>query len=1329
VNILETGTADVINSPKIVKTASVVTAFDDFGRVTDSIDKGDFFDANDDLCVHVDYAKPKAMPNTNVHVRNAPAVQTVQDCHGVTLAKKSFEYDGLTPTPSGDPNVPPVVEVLNGFVTSSIVTRYDLDTHKSLGDIRLFDATYDDNGNLKTITRTRDNDGATKTETIGYDPFFSLSAVSVNSAASDTNGTSILSASLAPDPLTLNVKSTTDPNGTVRSATYDGFGRVTRSKITPPGGSEGILSSTTYNGFEFGSAAGRSIEQKVFTDAVTDVTAPGRTGKTSFDSLGRAIQTEVRLGGDYQNRTVVIGQHTYDALGRVKFAADPILSTDILNAYGTTYNFNTNGTPACHIRGPGMQPYTFSVDEAREIYPTCFGFNVLNNRAIQSRTDTDALLQTSPQAGVFRETIRDAKGRVLEQRTRQPAGDETELSAEDVVFDYDPLGHRTSMKRFKDPAHQASPVTTNWHYDSLGWMTKLVEDGVAPQTRTFDSWGEVTQTQWCDDLTTAPCPTKDRSSITRFDARGRVVHREDKSAGLTVPGTVNDYSYDTGVNSVTPPVTATHTAGRLAAASWPTGTVSFSYDVFGRTKAKVFTDTTVTPNKIYVESHDVHDDGSEKTLHLLLPDNAFRDEKVDYAYDTAGRVNSAVYNDSVSSQALFAASGSTPIYDIFGRINNAQYGLARYNATFAAQGRRLLADVKVTSGAHSREISFPLLNGVAAYDPVGRERQRSELIDGLGPNSRPPTALLRSYDALGRFNTSQDLQISTNTIQPDRSFAYDPLGSILTQTDPTTGHAGSVSLSYDPSDLDRVCGIGYGLATAPQPPNPCNVTYDGAGNVVTQPTGTGTRTLGYFPNGLVSSIADGASNASFAYDAFGGLQQLTVNTPTADQRADKYFGGFTKQRIENSRSVLNRQIPAPGLVATRHGANGGWTFAFGEARGTRFTIDHTGSFLQDVDYRPFGEVKFAHGASPGSAFYTSEQWNGGDLLKALGVVNLGARVYDPVIGRFLSRDPIISAGNPYAFANNDPINYSDRTGLSADPTRGPDLDITRANDDNKPIPPASWRPEMPDIPDVPDVPDAPEQSGCNLCESAGSNAPSSLERGIGNSVFASPDMSGLPAKSPAASTSGSRSSANTRYLPCGGLQPCAGGGKTEDDGIYACVFPRAGAPCTVKGAAADVAVTALGVVTAKVGPAILGRLWKRLFGRTEGAVVGDALRDGEEDVLGGVYRTASRSPRALVIGKNGSLEYVVNGQSVGSAGRAYASSGRLSLELVGVPDGEMRNFVPKLLEDFAEESGGPITEVFLLSPKNPALLKEFENSGFLVLNLPNGGVTIKKPSF
>ncbi len=511
------------------------------------------------------------------------------------------------------------------------------------------------------------------------------------------------------------------------------------------------------------------------------------------------------------------------------------------------------------------------------------------------------------------------------------------------MFGYDALGHMTSMTRYQDATNQTGAVTTTWHYDSLGWMTKLEEPGVAAQTRSFDNWGEITQVQWCEDLSAAPCPGQDRLSLTKYDAIGRVTHREDQAGGQTVPGTVNDYTYDVGVGNTTPPVTATNVIGRLASASWPTGAASFSYDGFGRVNTKVFTDTTVTPNKVYVETHDIHDDGSEKTLHLLLPDNGFKDEMVDYSYDTAGRIKSALYNDGVSPQSLFAASGTNPIYDVFGRINNAQYGLAQFNANFAAAGRRLLTDLKVTSGdaAHSREIAFSSgLSGVTTpADPAGRERLRTETKkDGTATVSSNSTW---SYDPIGRL-------IDGLTISGQRSYSYDALGNIQVMLNPALDNPEEVTMSYQAPALDRVCGITY--AQAPMPPT-CNVLYDGAGNITSQQTRSGTtRTLQYFPSGAVSGITDGGSNASFAYDAFGALQQLTVNTPQADVRADQYFGAFLKQRKEGAQSVLTRQIPAPGVVATQHGPTGGWTFAFGDGRGTRFVTDQSGAFVQDIDY-------------------------------------------------------------------------------------------------------------------------------------------------------------------------------------------------------------------------------------------------------------------------------------------------------------------------------------------------------------------------------------------
>jgi RHS repeat-associated protein len=1017
------GTADVIVSPQIVQSASSVTAFNDFGRVTDSVSQGDLADNGTKLCAHVDYATPPQTSNPTVHVLNAVAQQTVQDCNGVTLAKTRFEYDGFTTSAAN-----PVGQVSNGFVTSSTVTRYD-ENHGFLSDIRQFDSTYNFDGTLHEIKQIRD-DGAVKKVQFSYEPF-GLVATGATSTAYDPIGGTLpaLTVSSTPDSVTLNVTRMTDVNGMVWGKNFDGFGRVRQSLILPPGTPIGtntpnVLSSIAYNGFEFGASTPRSIVKKVFPDAVSFQnidSAPGRTGTVLLDSLGRATQTNIQLGADYQNQTVVAGERTYDLLGRVKFMADPILLTDnFAAAYGTTYNYNADGTPSCFVRGTGVQPADAVLDETNEIYPSCINRNFANNQEVVDVSTADATLTQA-----FKRINLNAMGRVLERSTQHHAWRGNTI-LNDVVFTYDALGHMTSMTRYQDPINK---VTTTWHFDSLGWLTRLDEDGVASQTRTFDSWGNLTMVQ----------QGADSRTITRYDGYGRPVHSEDQAStcGQPVPCPAADFSYDFNGGAIAG-VPRNNVLGRLASATWSTGQEWFTYDSFGQVNSRSFTDTGVTPNAHYYEIHERHDNGSENILHLALPDTNSQDERVTFAYDTAGRVNSEVYSSGGSSQMLFA----NPSYDPFGRLTAARYGLASFNAAYAATGRRLLNSVSVVgtnyvgSVLDNRALLFqplaPQMGISRAYDPMGRKRAWFESrpdpnsVDGDGV--MVTGGILASYDSIGRLSQAGLLGGNGLAASSTRSFTYDALGNLTQQTDASTGNPGSVSLFYQAPDLERVCSLAYGNAQAAAP---CNVAYNGAGNIISQPTRTGTRTLQYFPNGAVSTIQDGGSNASFTYDAFGALQQLTVGGP-ADVRADKYFGAFIKQRKEGAQSVLARQIPLPGLTATRHGPTGGWTFAFGDGRGARFATDQTGAFVQDIDYQPFGEVRNPTGATPGSTNYTSEQWNGGDLLAAFGLVKLGARFYDPVTGRFLSRDPIIGK-NPYAFASNDPINRADPTGLDDPP--------------------------------------------------------------------------------------------------------------------------------------------------------------------------------------------------------------------------------------------------------------------------------------------------------
>ena len=266
-------------------------------------------------------------------------------------------------------------------------------------------------------------------------------------------------------------------------------------------------------------------------------------------------------------------------------------------------------------------------------------------------------------------------------------------------------------------------------------------------------------------------------------------------------------------------------------------------------------------------------------------------------------------------------------------------------------------------------------------------------------------------------------------------YNYDALGNTVGLND-LVGNAGA-TMSFGSGDRDRVCRIGYGSGglggTA------CNVGHDGAGNIIDQATRTGHRTLSYFVSGKVRGIMEGTAQATFRYNPFSNVQELDVSgAGVSDTRHDRRYGQLIERRDQvvngTTTTFISRKIPGPGgVLATRRGTGKNWVFQFREPRGNRFFIDGNGAFVQDVNYLPYGEAE-SSGVQPGSAQYSSTQWNEGDALAAFNLSHLGMRLYDPVIGRFLSRDPLIvprtaATTNSYAFAMNDPINRSDPSGM------------------------------------------------------------------------------------------------------------------------------------------------------------------------------------------------------------------------------------------------------------------------------------------------------------
>ncbi|WP_420713206.1 RHS repeat-associated core domain-containing protein [Streptomyces sp. Tu 6176] len=85
---------------------------------------------------------------------------------------------------------------------------------------------------------------------------------------------------------------------------------------------------------------------------------------------------------------------------------------------------------------------------------------------------------------------------------------------------------------------------------------------------------------------------------------------------------------------------------------------------------------------------------------------------------------------------------------------------------------------------------------------------------------------------------------------------------------------------------------------------------------------------------------------------------------------------------------------------------------------------------------PFGENRSTQtGAIPGTRGFV------GGTTDPTGLIHLGAREYDPTLGRFLSVDPVIDTDDPaqmnaYSYAHNNPVTKSDPDGLRPDGPAG-----------------------------------------------------------------------------------------------------------------------------------------------------------------------------------------------------------------------------------------------------------------------------------------------------
>jgi len=1007
----------------------MTSTYNAYSQITEISDVGDVATDSDDLCTTITYAHPTHNVLAEKYFVSLPEkTQIVAKTCGLTAQLPadlvssniaSYDNDGLTTrTERIDP------EDGVGYVLDQEVVEHD------------------EHGRPLQV-----KDSAGQISTIAYTPSAGGLLASMTSTTLDPDGTGALvgfASTTFFNPLTGLVTSTEDLNHKVTSGTYDALGRLLTATFpqhqsTSPGAKPSV---------EYAYALTAEGRNSVLTKTLgADGTTQHRS-VTQYDGLLRPFQTQtegVDAGANHNATTEARGRmisHTYyNSTGNVSketgqwwaqgtpatAAVVPIAVPPSL----TTYKYDSAGRTTDQILWVGTDS-----NPDNEKWRTITGY------------DGATTTQVPPMGGTPQSTVTDARGRNVELREylRDPdthaaadtVAEVLALTSQSTTYTYDPAGQRTQMR-------DTSNHVWSYTYDFGGRQTAADDPDAGHSTTTYDSSDRVV-------TTTSGAGEK---LFYQYDALGRTIGLYDDNATGNKRAS---WTYDTAKFDG---AGATNALGQLKSST-----------------RYVDSETTGVPDYEYTTEVTSYDSayrplGSKVTLPSIAKFAALSTKSftTNYSYTADGQVASIALPAVVSTGNVtqLGSERVTTRYDSASIPSwmSGGFGWGTYVAEsrFAADGRPLLADLGNTYGAiqsYSYEDGTKRLEGIAlnrerfsgtdvnlkyTYDDAGnvtsaKDRPTSAAFAGAANQDNQ----CFSYDGLRRLEsawTAGDANCGTPKGSGTTSnvsgvapywtdYNYDPLGNRTTMTEHavTTGqnamtttytHGTGTDGPHQLSSMSKnTAGSTTGTATT--------FSYNNAGNRVSKTSGGVATAYDWDAEGELASV-DGAENL---YDANGDrLIRTDFNGTTI------YLPGGQEVHISDSTVTASRYYSFAGsTVATRTGSGMGAV--------SSLVSDHHGSAIASISNTlwlatsvtrifadPFGAVRGNSDAGvPGDHRFLNAVVDSGTNLTLL-----GARFYDDAVGIFISVDPKLGSGvpaqfNAYVYSGNNPMTWSDPTGLS-----------------------------------------------------------------------------------------------------------------------------------------------------------------------------------------------------------------------------------------------------------------------------------------------------------
>lgn len=562
--------------------------------------------------------------------------------------------------------------------------------------------------------------------------------------------------------------------------------------------------------------------------------------------------------------------------------------------------------------------------------------------------------------------------------------------------------------RFEAPSGNITNCSYQWGNNRVeiecnGNTTTKVFDAMGNLVSVTDDSGTITYNLAADGKPIDVLSVDNNAIHFEYDQYRRCIRKEDPSFGIVEYGYDDDgyLSEETSANNET---------------------TYYSYDSLGRLVSKV------SPEFSSTYTYNSYND-----LTSVVSTNG---TKAEYTYDNRGRVSLEKHyaNDDVWFSKSYIR-GAGLLRGHYYMSDRSQFGLE----TFLYSNNRL------------SEIKF---NGTSIMS-IDSENEL-----GL-PTNVTTGGIDREYEYSAEGFTTKRKAICSNQILQSLALSYDSYGNVVSRTDETR----NLSESFNYDNLNRLISV-----------NGNEIEYDLNGNIRTKPdVGSFEYNNATKPYALTdavlssdvvapqinqrvkftsfhrpNSIVDGDNSASFQYNHDGKrvkmqitrsefLVRRRVTELTRYYLADQYERDSTSNGVAERLYLGGDYYKALGVMVKDENSH---TYFYNILHDQLGSITHIlssdGTIIQELNYDVWGRLRdcgnYSNYLSTQPTLFLGRGFTGHEHLSQFGLINMNARMYDPLFSRFLSPDPHIQSDsnsqnfNRYSYCLNNPLRYNDPSG-------------------------------------------------------------------------------------------------------------------------------------------------------------------------------------------------------------------------------------------------------------------------------------------------------------